>query len=122
PCGVLLGCGPWPPCILPCVSRPILLLQGGGKPVGGRCPSAFRLALDRGVDFVTEFKDERLTHTLPPAPCRPFRPVRKSLRLMHEIVLRFLPWRLWRLTPGFTCCRKRERGTSEGWRQSGAAP
>jgi hypothetical protein len=54
--------------------------------------------LDCCIDFVTEFKDERLTHTFPPASFRACPPVRKSLRLTLEIVLRFLPWRLWRLT------------------------
>ena len=32
-----------------------------------------------------------------------------------------LRWDLGR-TPGFTCCRKPQRGTSGGWRQSGASP
>ena len=67
PCGVLLGCGTWLPCALPRVLMSILLLQGGDKPVGWRRPSAFCLTLDGGVDCVTEFKGERLTHTFPPA-------------------------------------------------------
>jgi hypothetical protein len=61
----------------------------------GRRSSAFCLTLDRCIDCVTEFKDERLTHTFSPASCRACRPVRKSLRLTSEIVLRFLPWCLW---------------------------
>jgi hypothetical protein len=68
PCGVLLGCGTRPLCTLPRVSRPILLLQSGGKPVGWRRPGTFCLALDGCVDFVTEFKNKCLTHLFPPAP------------------------------------------------------
>src|SRR5262249_35454599 len=110
-CGVLLGCGTW----LPCLPRPILLLQGGGKPMGGRRPSAFCLALNGCVDFVTEFKNEGLTHTFPPASFRAFRPVRKSLRFIFEIVLRFLSWGLWRLTPAVSRAQWPKRGTSEGY-------
>src|SRR5262245_21897886 len=105
PCGVLLGRGPWPLCALSRVSRSILLLQSGGKPVSWPRPSTFCLALDGGIDFVTEFKDERLTHTFPPASFRTCCLVRKSLRLPLEIVLQFLPWCLWRLTPGMRRAR-----------------
>ena len=35
PCGVLLGCGTWPPC----VPRPILLLQGMASQWAGDVPA-----------------------------------------------------------------------------------
>ena len=46
PCGVLLGCGLWPPYAVPRMSGAILLLQSGGKPVGWRRPGTFCLALE----------------------------------------------------------------------------
>ena len=46
--------------------------------------------------------------------------VGKKLRLAFEIFLRFFPSGLWRLTPGLSCCRKRER--SGRWRQSAPGP
>jgi hypothetical protein len=55
---------------LPRVSTTILLFKGIGEPVCWRRSSCFCLALNHGVDCVTQFKDQRLTHAFPPLPTR----------------------------------------------------
>jgi hypothetical protein len=86
----LFGCGALRHRALPRVYTAILVFYGGGEPMGWRRSSDFCLALDDGVDFVTQFKDQRLTHAFPPLPVKTLRTVRKSLRSVFDIVLFFL--------------------------------
>lgn len=66
PRNLFLRFGALRPSTLPVADLPILPLKGGGDPLRWRRSSGFCLVADRGIDFIAEFKGQRLTHLLPP--------------------------------------------------------